>query len=220
MQDIITGKFVSDTAAVSHRWTVPEHFDPDCTKVNKLKEILRDDPSIRFLWIDWACAPQSHGGGRSDEEVIEFKKILENILPFIFLGCTVIVMYERIYNQRFWPQVESWISTKMPTRHGLVPATRDRMRVRVHGIRSASGEDEVNQAYVEGVWHAVSAQEAIRKLSEEDILVTNAKDKLINLKVVASLDEQIQLVHRSMVSRSAILSEYFTNNSDSFTYHI
>jgi hypothetical protein len=33
VEDVLSGRFVADTAAVSHRWPIPDHFDPDCTKV-------------------------------------------------------------------------------------------------------------------------------------------------------------------------------------------
>ncbi|CAK0795829.1 unnamed protein product [Prorocentrum cordatum] len=192
IDDVWSGQYSVDMAAVSHRWPVPEHFDPECMKLRKLQDILKDKPSIQFLWIDWVCAPQWHGGGRSDEEEAEFRMILENILPYIFLGCRVIVLYERIYNQRFWPNVECWISTKMATEHGLVPASEDRLRVLVYGIYSASGKDAESMAQVLEFWHETDTPEAIATLSHDDILVTNAKDKEINLKVIASLDEQIQ----------------------------
>jgi hypothetical protein len=195
IDDVFAGKFAVDTAAVSHRWPVPDHFDPDCTKLRKLQDILTYNPSVKYLWIDWVCAPQWHGGGRSDDEDKEFRQILENILPFVFLGCRVFVLFERVYNQRFWPNVESWIATKMATEDGLVPASKDRLRVHVHGVHSASGKDKASHEYVLDTWHAADAQKAIEKLSEDDILVTNAKDKQINLRVVASLDDLIRRRH-------------------------
>ncbi|CAK0830364.1 unnamed protein product [Prorocentrum cordatum] len=190
LEDVFGGRFVADTAAVSHRWPEPEHFDPNGSKLCELQDILAKSPSIKFVWIDWVCAPQWHGGGRTDEEEEEFRMILENILPFIFLGCTVIVLYERIYNQRFWPNVECWIATKMVTEDGLVPATEDRLRLKVHGIESAK---ELNcTVIVLDSWHHADAQTAIHILSQKDILVTNAKDKEINLRVVGSLDRLIR----------------------------
>ncbi|CAK0795826.1 unnamed protein product [Prorocentrum cordatum] len=192
LDGVLSGQFAGEMAAVSHRWPVPEHFDPECVKLRKLQEVLENNPSIKFLWIDWVCAPQWHGGGRTDEEEQEFRMILENILPFIFLGCKVIVLYERIYNQRFWPNVECWISTKTPTEDGLVPANEDCLRVQVYGIHSASGKDKASRAQVLKFWHSAGTQEAIATLSHDDILVTNAKDKEINLKVVALLDDNIK----------------------------
>jgi len=101
LDGVLSGQFAGEMAAVSNRWPVPEHFDPECVKMRKLQEVLENNPSIKFLWIDWVCAPQWHGGGRTDEEEQEFRMSLENLLPFIFLGCKVIVLYERIYNRRF-----------------------------------------------------------------------------------------------------------------------
>jgi len=146
---------------------------------------------------------------------------LENILPFIFLGCRVIVMYERIYNQRFWPNVECWIATKMPTKDGLMPATDDRLRIQVYGIRSAKGKDESSRSFLLSAWHKTTAEEAIESLSEEDILVTNLKDKEVNLKVVASLDQQMRRTYSSKhieinhaASESAMLKRSWTDQAD------
>ncbi|CAK0831312.1 unnamed protein product [Prorocentrum cordatum] len=192
-EDVFAGRFVADTAAVSHRWPEPEHADPDGSKLCELQDILARSPSIKFVWIDWVCAPQWHGGGRTKEEEEEFRLILKNILPFIFLGCTVIVLYDRVYNQRFWPNVECWIATKIATEDGLVPATEDRLRVKVHGVESAKSLNCTR--WVLDSWHHVDAQKAIRILSQKDILVTNARDKEINLKVVSSLDRMIHSRH-------------------------
>jgi hypothetical protein len=195
IEDVIAGKFL-DSAAVSHRWTTPEHPDPDCTKLRKLQKELRGS-SVKYLWLDWTCAPQWMCGGRTEEEEMEFRRTLENILPFIFLGCRVIVMYERIYNQRFWPNVECWIATKMPTKDGLMPATNNRLRIQVYGIRSAKGKDNGSRSFLLSAWHSKPAWDAIAALSKEDILVTNQRDKEVNLKVVASLDQQVRQAYTS-----------------------
>ncbi|CAK0804709.1 unnamed protein product [Prorocentrum cordatum] len=190
LEDVFAGRFVTHTAAVSHRWSDPEHFDPDGSKLSELRGILAKSPSIKSVWIDWACAPQWLGGGRTEEEEEEFRLILENTLLFIFLGCTVIVLYERVYNQRFWPNVECWIATEMATENGLVPASEDRLRLKVHGIDSAKHS---NCTFgVLDSWHHTDTQTAIHVLSQKDILVTNARDKEINLKVVGSLDHIIR----------------------------
>ena len=146
---------------------------------------------------NFLCAPQRHGGCRTDALHNVFSLLLENVMPFIFLGCTVIVLYERIYNQRFWPNVECWIATKMPSKEGLVPATEPHLRIRVLGIRSARANDSANRAFLLDTWHSASTLDVIKSLSADDILVTNQKDKEINLKVVASLDSQIRNIYTS-----------------------
>ena len=67
--------------------------------------------------------------------------------------------------------------------------------MQVYGIDSASGRDRANQMFVLGMWHKADAQEAIQALAKNDILVTNARDKEVNLKVVGSLDEKIRGHH-------------------------
>ena len=85
----------------------------------------------------------------------------------------------------------------MPSKEGLVPATEPHLRIRVLGIRSARANDSANRAFLLDTWHSASTLDAIKALSADDILVTNQKDKEINLKVVASLDSQIRNIYAS-----------------------
>jgi len=102
-----------------------------------------------------------------------------------------------------------------------MPATDDRLRIQVHGIRSARGMDESSRSFLLSAWHSKSAWDAISALSEEDILVTNLRDKEVNLKVVATLDQQMRRTYSSKhveinraVSESAMLKRIWANQPD------
>jgi len=195
-EDIASGRVAENTAAVSHRWKEHRHPDPDMGKLRKLKIVLRSSANIEFLWIDWMCAPQKFRddgslGGRTAEESQEFDDILKSILPCLFLAAQVIILWDRQYNSRFWPNVESWTAMQMPTPRGLVPAPAKRLRARFFGIASADGQDKHVKQLMMASWHNKTANEAVGVLAADDILVTNAKDKTIGLNVVASLDGDI-----------------------------
>ncbi|CAK0824177.1 unnamed protein product [Prorocentrum cordatum] len=85
----------------------------------------------------------------------------------------------------------------MATEDGSVPATEDRPRVKVHGIESTQLFNSTRM--VLDSWHHADAQKAIRTLSQKDILVTNAKDKEINSKVISSLDRMIHSRHTLLI---------------------
>jgi len=194
MKDVVAGKVASDTAAVSHRWDTPSHPDPQCNKVKKLKSVLVKKPWIQHLWMDYICAPQWLDGRRTPEEEEEFRQILSNILPYKYLGATVFVLYERIYGQRFWPCVETWVSTKTPTKNGLEPSPQSRMRTHFFGMLSMDGQDKEITTFMLSIWRKMPTQQAIVTLSKDDILVTNAKDKELNLKILGELGQTIQML--------------------------
>jgi len=191
IEDVIGGKFVADTVAVSHRWLTPEHFDPDCIKLEKLQEVLEGLPHIEYVWIDWACVPQKYFFELNAEETEECDLVWANVLPFIFLGCSVIVLYERGCSDEFWPNAECWIATKMPTQSGLVPASAGALRVKFYGILSQSGQDEGVTEFMMYVWHKHLTPTAISML-EQDGVIAEARDKSISLKVLACLDDRVK----------------------------
>lgn len=195
-EHVVSGKLAEDTAAASHRWFCHLHPDPDCVKLKKLKDVLRKNPRIKFIWLDFMCLPQYHGGGRKVEEIAEFKVTLNAILPYIFLGATVIIFFETQYMGRFWPSVESWMATKNATKDGLVPsqATKEETlrRVIVAGVQSTAGEDDRSKKMIIDRWHGLNTRAAIEKLGNKDILVTNESDKTANLDVLKSLDNKVK----------------------------
>jgi len=198
MKDVVNGSMATDTAAVSHRWDTPSHPDPECFKIKKLKSVLGEMPLIKFLWMDFICAPQWLDGRRTPEEEAEFRNILVNILPYMYLGATVLVLYERIYGQRFWPCVETWVSTKTPTKNGLEPSPQSRQRTHFFGMLSMEGRDQEVTTFMLSIWRKMSTQQAVDTLGKADILVTNEKDKEVNLRVVGELDQMIQMLFEGL----------------------
>jgi hypothetical protein len=189
--EVLDGSLAKNTASVSHRWLKQDHFDDKGSKIRKLKAILRNMPDIEFIWLDFLCAPQGCIE-RTEEEYAEFKYIIKNIIPFVYLGTRVIVLYDREYNQRFWPLMETWSAMQMPTPNGLTPATPELLRVCFFGMYSMEGEDKSIHHMLMANFHNKWAQEVADILIEDDIKVTNQSDKAGCLKVVVSLDDKVR----------------------------
>mmetsp|Transcript_40085 Transcript_40085/g.106234 ORF Transcript_40085/g.106234 Transcript_40085/m.106234 type:complete len:327 (-) Transcript_40085:290-1270(-) len=201
-EDVLSGKFVADTVAVSYSRQDSQYFDPDGIKLRKLQVILKGNPSIKFVWIDCVCVPMLHGGAPSVEKDLEASITSDNTLPFVFLGCRVIVLYDRVYRQQFSSNVECWLASKMPTSDGLQPASddHDHFRLQVHSLHP-NEEDQRDLSSMIDTWRATGVLEAMNCLSQEEFLNTTPKEKEICLNAVASLDEQVRRIFPSGHSR-------------------
>lgn len=192
LADVVSGAAAKSKAAVSHRWVTRSHVDPHRVKLRKLKMIMQANPHITHVWMDWICTPQKWNddgteGRRTFEEQKEFKMTLANTLSYIYLGCTVFVLFDADYNHRFWPCVEVWMSMRKITQDGLAPASRHNLRAKVYGV--GGSEDHPNLLeYLCGQWLKKSADEALATLRGNDYLVTNQKDKDLQLQKLRELD--------------------------------
>lgn len=213
MADVMNGTLAKDTASVSHRWPVFWHWDPDGAKVKKLKAVLRKHPHIMFIWIDFLCAPQKPLiapetlGDRTAEEQEEFSTILHGILPYIFLSTRVWSLFDRDYNRRFWPCVETWIATKTPTANGLEASTLSNLRLSVFGVLSCEGQDESSQRSCIDSWHKVTTTTAIAILTRDDIHVTNKKNKDVSLGPLHKVDAHIKELFEDMRAAGEVDSD-------------
>jgi hypothetical protein len=197
MEDVVSGRVAKDTGAISHRWLKPFHVDPDRLKLQKIKGILLDNPTILFIWMDWVSLPQKHRDDgtidrRSPREQMEFEVGLQNVLPYIYLGCQVILLWDADYNRRFWPCVEAWTSMRTVTHRGCVPSSSRDIRAKVYGIGGSEGNDDAATCYMFGTWLHKTAKEAVSALENDEYFVTNTKDKATCLQIVEGLDEKVR----------------------------
>jgi len=156
---------------------------PNCDWV----EILAKDSggSTRVRW---------ETTGRSKEDQAYFEETLACILPNLFLGSTMFVLYETQYAGRFWPKVELFIGMKTPSRTGLEPSSARNDRLIFGAILSCKGQDEDQKAMQIKLLRNRSTKDAVEsQFRPLDILVTNQKDKDILLLVLEELDTNIML---------------------------
>jgi len=193
--DVVSGA-ARRFGAVSHRWIKEWHTDPDAVKLRKIKEILRENPGVTHVWLDWACIPQrwrddGTEGRTTFAEQREFTMTLANVLPYLYLGCTVFVLFDADYNRRFWPSVEAWTSMRRITAKGLEEASPEDLRAQVYGIGGSDGQARLRE-YLCDAWLHKSAEEAVHTLRFDEYFVTNLKDKEVNLQIVSGLDERVE----------------------------
>jgi hypothetical protein len=212
-QDVISGKARRGKGVVSHRWSRHNHIDPDCVKLRKLKEVLRNDPSIEYLWLDWISIPQNFldngaEGVHTAEDKAELDLTLKNVLSYLYLGCTVFLLWDASCSKRFWTSAEAWTSMRAVTEEGVVPAYSDRLRLQLFVISGDEGfGDEVAHEFVTDLWLHRSAQETAAMLRSGEYAATNARDKEVNIEAILRLSERIQMaVHTQSASQGLVTS--------------
>jgi len=164
---------------VSHRWVRPGCPDPDGKQQALIKEYLNSHPEIEFVWLDWWCIPQ---GKRSDQEQDYFEKTLENIY-ILFLGSPVLMLVDMQYLGRFWTSYESWLSMRAVSEDGFIPAMGSDCRFTIKCLGAAG----VMEQSLKDTWGPLDIEQAHSHLSEEDIIVTNRRDKEQQLRVLKQL---------------------------------
>jgi len=197
-QDVISGKARRGKGVVSHRWSQRNHIDPDCVKLRKLKDILRNDPSIEYLWLDWISIPQTcinvgAEGGYTAEGKAELDLTMKSVLSYLYLGCTVLLLWDARCRTRFWTSAEAWTSMRAVSEEGVVPASSECLRLRVFAISGEEGMgDEAAYEFVTDLWLHKSAQQTAAELRRDEYAATNARDKDISIEAILRLSERIQ----------------------------
>ena len=100
------------------------------------------------------------------------------------------MLYDNQYNGRFWPCVEFWSSLQVATPEGLLAEESGHRRTSFVCVASSEGTEAEAQAFMERQWRHVTVEEAINRLLGPDLLVTNQKDKEVQVRVLQLLDRQ------------------------------
>ena len=109
----------------------------------------------------------------------------------LIVDLQVLVVYDNQYHGRFWPCIECWSSFQVATPEGLVGAVSDRsQRTSYVCVGGSTGTEKEARSFLERQWRHVSIQEALDRLLSPDLLVTNQKDKEVQAKVLAALNQQ------------------------------
>ena len=104
----------------------------------------------------------------------------------------MVILYDNQYNGRFWPCVECWSSFQVATPDGLESEKLDfRRRATFVCVAASEGTEAQAQSFMEQQWRHVTSEEAVRRLLRPDLLVTNKKDKEVQVHVLKSLNKQV-----------------------------
>jgi hypothetical protein len=113
---------------VSHRWETPTDPDPDGAQALAVQAYLKAHPEIDAVWFDFSSMPQ--GRNKTLSESAEFKEMLPNI-NLLYLTCSVLILMDRSYMNRFWTQFEAYLSMRAITSDGLTNALDPKARVTI-----------------------------------------------------------------------------------------
>ena len=104
----------------------------------------------------------------------------------------MVILYDNQYNGRFWPCVECWSSFQVATPNGLESEKEDhRLRAAFVCVAASEGTEAQAQSFMEMQWRHVTSEQAVRRLLGPDLLVTNKKDKEVQVHVLKSLNKQV-----------------------------
>ena len=182
-----------ETLAVSHRWVEQHKPDPDGEQLKALKAFLKTNSSIKRVWIDAQCMPQDiPKGTRSKDDNDDFHRMLMNI-NMLYLGASVLILYDLSYMLRFWTQFECWLGMQQATPCGLQPSVGvGNERYHITCIHNAAEQSQAQRQMLISTWAHKTPQQAYDFLKAPDVTVTNQSDKDRQLPKVLKLNQIVQ----------------------------
>ena len=175
-----------DFVVVSHRWMSPITPDTDHEQYNAIVAFLRkpEHKHVKWVWYDFWSMPQK---GRTRLEKLEFDHML-GYVNYLYLSCKVLILMDISYMSRFWTLFEAWLSMQECSDEGLRPAPPNARRCTV--VPTGNGTNALGDQLIQ-MWAEKSPEQALKVLKKDDVTVTNAGDKTIQLKVLLDLHEEI-----------------------------
>ena len=186
LKEALSGKYVEDHCAISHRWESPSRPDPDGAQMIEIREFLKENHRIKWIWYDFWCMLQ---GSRSDIEQAEFEDMLGNV-NLLYLSARVLIIMDMSYMARFWTQFEAWLSMQEATEDGLVSAPEYRRRCVIKCTLLAKPHQESLAKILVQTWEGKTPAEVVQILGSNDVTVTNKRDKEIQLPKVIDINSE------------------------------
>jgi hypothetical protein len=111
----------------------------------------------------------------------------------LYLGTTVLILFDLSYLSRFWTQFEAWLSMQYATPNGLKSAVGTKYaRYHIVCIQNAAAQAELYTKALVDTWANETPQQAHDILSKPDVTVTNQSDKRDQLPKIKALDATVQ----------------------------
>jgi hypothetical protein len=111
----------------------------------------------------------------------------------LYLGTTVLILFDLSYLSRFWTQFEAWLSMQFATPDGLKSAVGTKhARYHIVCIQNAAAQADAFAKVLTDQWATKTPQEAFDFLSKPDVTVTNQSDKEGQLPKIMALDARVQ----------------------------
>ncbi|CAJ1447594.1 unnamed protein product [Effrenium voratum] len=203
LQELVSGELKRSTAAVSHVWVTKKHFDPEGVKLAKIKETLSgpDFQWLQYVWLDFICLPQfwSDDGTHEDlskEEEEHFDEAVRDCIPNLFMGASVIILWDVETETRFWPSVELIMALKTPTLIGVLPGLDSDDRATFAFLKLFDGEESKIEQHARKLWTNASLGAAMEYLKQDTIAADVPKDKTTVLGVLQTLEGDLARLFR------------------------
>jgi hypothetical protein len=120
----------------------------------------------------------------------------------LFLGTTVLILFDLSYLSRFWTQVEAWLSMQVATPDGLKSAVGTKnARYHIVCIQGAAEQAELYTKALVDTWATKTPQQAFDFLSKPDVTVTNQTDKEVQLSKIKALDATVRGAFQAVGAR-------------------
>lgn len=119
----------------------------------------------------------------------------------LYLTASVLILLDNNYVGRFWTMTEAWCSMMTATKDGIHPTDDAECRCTIECIGNASAKYDVPKLKEE--LGAKTPAQMHTYLSSTDIIVTNAKDKMITLPIIANMDKHVKIMLEEMDVLSA-----------------
>jgi hypothetical protein len=189
IQDVMKQTYAKTAVTASHTWfTKGNPFDPEGIKMQALITYLKDTMHITDVWLDYSCVPQ---GDRTPDE----QALFDRTLPFInllYLGTKVLRMIRKDYFERFWPQFEAYLSKQAIYKYGFKPEES----ARCDSIFLEGDADDFADSIA--FFDRCTYDEAVARLSGDDVKVTNLSDKTTCLTKLQQLKEFMAVIFNTL----------------------
>eukprot|EP00900_Chrysochromulina_parva_P018879 jgi/Chrpa1/26993/Chrysochromulina_OHIO_Genome00008865-RA len=196
-EEVVRRTYVEKILSISHRWMEPTQPDPDGEQLKAIKDFLVSSAGnrIELVWIDGGSMPQDKPKGtRTKEDTADFEIMLSQV-NMLYLGTTVLILFDLSYLSRFWTQFEAWLGMQFATPNGLKSAVgTEYARHHIVCIQNAAAQSELYTKALTDQWATKTPQQAFDFLSKPDVTVTNASDKQDQLPKIMKLDATMQAI--------------------------
>eukprot|EP00900_Chrysochromulina_parva_P007474 jgi/Chrpa1/16728/Chrysochromulina_OHIO_Genome00023631-RA len=205
-EEVVCGTHVEKILSISHCWTKKTQPDPDGEQLKAIKAFLVSSAGkrIELVWIDGGSMPQHQPDRlirpiiRSVEDTADFKTMLSQV-NMLYLGTTVLILFDLSYLSRFWTQFEAWLSMQFATPNGLKSAVGTKnARYHIVCIHAAAVQAELYRKVLVDTWANRTPQQAFNFLSNPDVKVTNESDKHSQLPKIKALNKTVQDAFQSV----------------------
>ena len=218
LEEVVTQRLARTSVVFSHRWFEPTHPDPENVKLLKAQQFVRAQTAVDAVWVDWLCVPQSllrHA--LQHQHVVPwaagcallcFRSVGERSVSCAVLcvSCSLLRFGEGLNSATL-----RWSScTTTSTTGGSGPAWSAgrrsrwprptvwrarrgdcRLRAAFVCMAASEGTEAQAQSFMEKQWRHVTSEQAVSRLLGPDLLVTNKKDKEVQVHVLKSLNKQV-----------------------------